>query len=247
MMKKSILIVHPHDNSTSFLERIKNHLINRFPNEVHYFNIKPNDISHAQCLEKIAAHPAGGIILFLGHGRSDRLFGSKGDLFENIEFVSKDASDADPEKYYFNDNFINESNSQIFKEKKVICLACKSNELIAEAAINNNAVSFLGFGDIPTSTAEFQLKGEKNFTSSLVSTMKAEVCYIIKTSLVHSISNGHSFEDFLNTIKFTTNQRIGFFLINAKWFRDRYLLADYLYFFKKEASLLGNKKINLLS
>lgn len=245
-MKKRILIVHPHDKSTSFLERIKNHLICQLPNDVHYFNIKPNEISHQQCLEKISEHPSEGIVLFLGHGRSDRLFGSKGDLYENIEFVSEDAREANPEKYYFNDNFINETNSQIFKGKKVVCLACKSNEVIALSALNNNAISFLGFGDIPTSAAEFRKNGEENFTSSLVATMKAEVCYIIKTSLVYSINNGHSFGDFLNTIKFITNQRIGFFRINAKWFRDRHLLADYLYFFKREALLLGDKKVRIL-
>lgn len=75
MKKKKILIIHPKDKTTSFLDKIKNHLIESFKEDVHHFNIQPNDQSHLDCLDRISSHTENGIIIFLGHGwriRSNR-------------------------------------------------------------------------------------------------------------------------------------------------------------------------------
>ena len=242
---KPILIIRPHDSSTSFLERIKNHLVNEFVDDLHYFNIKLNDQSHLQCVERIKQHPENGIVIFLGHGRSDGLLGSRGDLYENSEFVSPEAREEDPEHYYFKDNFITAGNIDLFANKKVFCLACRSNE-IAELAINNGARVFIGFGDIPTSLAEFQIKGgEAN--STMVITMKTEINRIIKSSLAHCIRKNSSFDELMSTMIYITNQRIADILISYMWFKERHALADHLYYFKKEARVFGDKNIRLLS
>ena len=57
MIQKQILIVHPNDKTTSFLNKIKSHLIQRFEDNIHHFNIYPNDESHKQCIEKIKSNP----------------------------------------------------------------------------------------------------------------------------------------------------------------------------------------------
>jgi hypothetical protein len=203
------------------------------------------DESHEQCAERIKEHPEEGIIIFLGHGRSDRLFGSCGDRYDTRDFVSPEAIDEDPESYYFNGNFIGKENINLFKNKKVFCLACRSNEL-AEFAIDGGAKTFIGFGDIPTSLAEFQEKGvEAN--STMVSTMKTEINRIVKVSLAYCIKRNSSFEDLMEMINYTTNQRIGDILTNYTWFKERHAVADHLYYFKKEACILGDKAIKLLS
>lgn len=245
MHNRPILIVHPNDKTTSFLNKIKNHIVSSFKEQVHHYNVYPNEDSHNNCLNRISNHPKEGLIIFLGHGRTDRLYGSKGNLFGEIDFASSDAIDENPELFYYNDNFINESNINVFEGKKVFCLACNSNNRIAQFAIENGATSFLGFGDIPTSKNEFEEKKEivsKNF----IKRMKAELNYIVKTCLAIGLRKGLTFEELLNYIQFLTNQRLANIIMNEKHFKERYLLADYLYYFKKEAVVLGAKKSKLI-
>jgi len=244
MAEKRILIVHPYDKTTSFLDRIKNHLQTIFENDVHYFSVKPNDESHNQCLERISTHLSSGLIIFLGHGRSDKLYGSKAD--EYSAFVSADAVAEFPEKYYYNDNFINEANVEIFSGKKVFCLACNSNDKIANYALDKEVKSFLGFGDIPTSPEELIDDGIENVSKNIVKSMKTELIYIIKRSLVNGIAKNFTFEQLQNLIDFIINQRISDILINQKEFKDRYTLTDYLYFLKKDIKIKGNKKLKLI-
>ncbi len=243
MAKKRILIIHPHDKTTQFLESINNNLQPEFSNDIQYFKIETNDNSHKQCLERIKEHPSNGIIIFLGHGRSDALYGSKGDEYSpSLEWEEIAAF---PDLYYFNESFISKSNVDVFYEKKVFCLACNSNKKIAEYAIDKGAISFLGFGDIPTSSEEFSIDGATNVSSDLVNSMKRELNYIVETALAYSIRKNFSFENLLNIIQFITNQRITDILINQKDFSERYVLADYLYYLKKEAQIIGERKLKI--
>jgi hypothetical protein len=245
MSIEPILVIHPRDNTISFLDKIKKHLIKSFAGKVHHFNIYPNDESHIECLRRIAKHPENGIIIFLGHGRSDKLYGSKGKLYKSIDFVSSDVIDENPEAYYYNDNFINESNIGVFSQKKVFCLACNSNDKIAEFAFDNGVKSFFGFGDIPTSRGEFE-ETDSNISNELIMRMRIELIYIIKKSLTLSIANGLNFEGLYDLIRFITNQRITDILINHKKFKERYILADHLYNLKKGAMIFGDSKLPLL-
>jgi hypothetical protein len=245
MPDKPILIIHPNDKTTTFLDKIKNHLIERFDEQVHHFNIYSNEKSHIDCLERISNHPENGFIIFLGHGRTDKLYGSKGEMYDKADFVSEAAKDENPDAYYYNDNFINESNVEVFNGKKVFCLACNSNDKIADYAMAKGAKSFLGFGNIPTSLNEFEDKEEK-VTNDVVVRMKTELNYIIKTSLALSITNGFTFDGLLNHIQFITNQRLTDTLANQKNFKERHVFADYLYHLKNDAKIFGEKKIRLI-
>lgn len=245
MPDKPILIVHPNDKTTTFLDKIKNHLIEKFDYQVHHFNIYPNEKSHNDCLERITQSPKNGLVIFLGHGRTDKLYGSKGEFYDNSEFVSSEAKDESPDAYYYNDSFIHEGNIEVFSGKKVFCLACNSNDKIAEYAMEKGAKSFLGFGNIPTSLSEFEDKEEK-VTNDVVVKMKTELNYIIKTSLVLSIANGFTFGGLLNYIHFITNQRLTDSLTNQKSFKERHVFADYLYHLKNDIKVLGDQRSKLI-
>jgi hypothetical protein len=245
MSEKPILIIHPKDKTTNFLGRIKNQLTLKFNDSVHLFNIYPTDSSHIQCLERIYAHPGNGIIIFLGHGRSDRLCGSRGDLFHSIDFISPAAIAENPESYYYNENFIDKNNASVFADKKVFCLACNSNEKIANYAIEGGAKSFFGFGDIPTSIAEF-MNLNASVSNDVVAKMKTEINYIIKTSLVLGITHGYTFQEILNRIQFITTQRIMDISINQRHYREWDILTEHLYSFKKGATIFGEKRLKIL-
>lgn len=242
MALNDILIIHPLDNTTKALCKIKNHIASLYPEKTHIFNIHPNDASHDKCLECIYNHPKDGLIIFLGHGRSDKLYGSKGNLYENKPFVSSDAIAEFPEKYYYNDQFINPSNYDIFNNKKIFCLACNSNEL-GKKLIDNGAMSFIGFGDLPTSHSEFT---KKNIAASdhLIASMKGEINYIVKRGLSHALYTNYNFEGLRNILQFITTQRIVNVLSTKVKYRIN--LAFQLYSIKQEIVVLGDKKQLLL-
>ena len=70
--------------------------------------------------------------------------------------------------------------------------------------------------------------------------------FIIKTSLAYCLANNSSFEQLLDVIKFITNQRLTDILMAQKNFKERYILADHLYFLKKEIKIFGNKSAKLI-
>ena len=246
MPEKKILIVHPNDKTTSFLDKIKTHLLQRFEDQIHHFNVYPNDDSHNQCLERIKSNPESGLVMFFGHGRTDKLYGSKGDSYENKEFVSIDAIGEQPEKYYYNDDFINENNVDVFSGKKVFCLACNSNNKISNYALDKGAKTFLGFGDIPTSVSEFKDDGLENVSNDIVKLMKTELNYIIKRSLEIGIEKNLNFYQLKDIISFITNQRIAHYLRVDKSSKDRHTLIDYLYQLKSDIRIIGDCKAKLL-
>jgi len=243
-MAKKILIVHPYDKTTLFLETIKGGLNASFEGNLHLFNIETNDKSHKDCLEIISNHPENGVIIFLGHGRSDALYGSKGDEYSpslGLEEIS-----TFPDLYYFNESFISKKNANVFNGKKIFCLACNSNDKIAQYAMESGAKTFLGFGNIPSSSEEFVADGISKVTNEIVNSMKSELNYIIKRSIEYSISKSYNFEQLLNVIHFITNQKITEYLIAKKDFNERYILTDYLYQLKKDIRIFGDKKIKII-
>lgn len=247
-MDKRILIVHPYDKSTSFLERIKNHLQGEFSEDLHYYSVKPNKSSHSQCLKTIADFHRSGLILFMGHGKSNCLCGAKGDYYGTLENELIKADD--PEKYFYEDNFLNKENIEVFKGKKVISLSCNSNAQVGREAENNGAKVFLGFGDLPTSIEELKAQGE--YSKSGVSlgrieqALKTEINDIIKKSIGIGINKNYSFSQLVDLIYFISNQKITYYLINQKKVSERKLIANYLYTFKKEIKIYGNGNEKLL-
>jgi len=243
-----LLIIRPHDKSTNFLDRIKNHLDSSITVKLHYFNIKPNNGSHDECLSAIQDFSVDGLILFMGHGKSNSLYGAKGDYYGSIEneFVKLES----PEKYFYKEIFINEQNIDVFDGKKIISLSCNSNGQIGRKAVENGAKVFLGFGDLPTSVRELKDRGEENSPGKSLSKIerafKSEINYIMKNSLNISILNNHSFTQLVDVINFISNQRISYYLVNQKTLRERKLVANYIYDFKKEIKIYGDKHQKLI-
>ena len=246
-MDKKILIVHPYDKSTSFLERIKNHLQVEFPDILHYFSIKPNEDSHTQCLKTIRDFSRNGLLLFMGHGKSNCLYGAKGDYYGTLE--NELVKVEDPDKYFYKDNFINKQNIEVFNGKKIISLSCNSNGQLGRNSVDNGAKVFLGFGDLPTSIEELKEKGVESKSGvslgKIEQALKTEINDIIKKSIGLGIVKQFSFRELVDLIYFVTNQKITHYLVNQKKVSERKLIANYLYTFKKEIKIYGNGNIKL--
>ncbi|SDU11885.1 hypothetical protein SAMN04487762_1908 [Polaribacter sp. Hel1_33_78] len=248
-MQKSLLIIHPEDSTTGFLDKIKNHLNGELTDLTHHYNVKPNEESHQNCLQSISEHPENGLILFMGHGRSNYLYGAKGKSFDNA-FVSEDAKKEHSEDYFHKEEFITFDNIDKFKKKKVFCLTCNSNGKIGKESIKKGAKVFLGFGDLPTSIEELKEQGEENkpgtSLASIERVLKTEINYIIKKSITIGIKKNQTFEQLFELIRFMTNQRISYYLVDQKKVSERKLIANYLYDFKKGIVVYGNGKEKLI-
>lgn len=246
-MAKPILIIHPKDNTTRFLNRIKNHLINNFQSTVHHFNIQYSELSHNQCLSSIKVLSKGSTVIFLGHGRSNSLYGSKAPYYDN-SLVSSEAMLESPNKFFGKETFIDINNIDVFRDLNVFCLACNSNAQIAKSAISKGTICYIGFGDIPTSTEELDksIKQHNVSLNKIISNIKTEINYIIKKSLEISIRNNNDFEQLFHLIRFISNQRISFILTQKKFLKERYIIADYIYFFKNEMKIYGDIKSKII-
>lgn len=226
-----ILVVHPLDPSTKSLKRVGNYIKHSFPNEVHVFNIHPNEQSRFLCYEAIQKCTANDIILFLGHGSSFALHGSKGKMYDKGDFVSYDAQKDCPEWYYYNEFFINKDNWEILKDKRIVCVSCMSN-ILGKSLFDKKIVnSIIGFGNLPTSKGEFIEMGI-NANSHLIAWIKGEINWIIKHSIVYSFFMNYSFSRTGDLIKFVTQQRIAMHLHSKN--RFRFIIANQLAMIKDD-------------
>lgn len=226
-----ILVVHPLDPSTKALKRVGNYIKHSFPNEVHVFNIHPNEMSRLSCYDAIQKCSINDIILFLGHGSSFALYGSKGKMYDKADFVSYAAQNEYPELYYYNNFFINKDNWNILKDKRLICVSCMSNDFGKTLFDNDILHSVIGFGNLPTSKGEFKEIGI-NANPHLIAWMKGEINWIIKRSVVYSYLMNYSFTMTGDLIKFVIQQRIAMHLHSKN--RFRYVLAKQLTMIKDE-------------
>lgn len=204
MALPSILVICPYDVTLKSLQRVKRHLSRELQDKVEIYDIKPNDFSHKVCIEKIKASSNTGFIIFLGHGRSDILYGSRGKKCNC--YVDEETRIENPDDYYEQDSFIDETNYPIFKDKKVLSLSCSSNEL-AKKIVACGAKVFLGFGPLPTSEGEFSEQGV--FASEhLVAAFKGEISSIIKESIVYAVNKGYTFDRLRSLIAFMASKRM---------------------------------------
>lgn len=226
-----ILVVHPLDPSTKALRRIGNYIKNSFPNEAHVFNVHPNEESRFTCYETIQKCTSNDIILFLGHGSSFALYGSKGKMYDKADFVSYDVQKEYPELYYYNEFFINKDNWDILKDKRLICVSCKSNYFGKSLFENGIINSIIGFGNLPTSIGEFK-EIEINANSHLIAWMKGEINWVIKRSIIYSYMMNYPFSITGDLMKFIIQQRIAMHLHSKN--RFRYILANQLALIKED-------------
>jgi len=239
---RQILIIHPYDTTTVSLKRITNYLKRQFPTLVYSYEIKPNKESHFQCIELIKSHSNEGLIIFMGHGRSDGLYGAKGKYADKL--YCEDAFLDEPDKIYNHHLFITSESAHIFKNKKLFCLACNSNSF-GSILINAGCKSYIGFGDLPSSVDEFIEVNKIPINYHLVSDYKGTLNYIIKICIGKAIKESYNFKELYHLIRFALSQHIANYLIDNKTNRHRHIITDALYYTKKDIAILGDSHTKL--
>jgi len=229
-----IFAIYPTDEreSTQFLNKINVYLKEKLNDGWYCYKIGFNDDDHINCLKQ-AKENSAKFILFMGHGKSDCLFGSC--TKENTDFISPDA-EREIEQYYKNEQFIDENNIENFKNKVFFSFSCNSNakRAIASKAVEKGVFCFVGFGDIPTDYTE---KGD--FPPKAIAVYKGVITKIIKESLYISIINNYWVERLVDLIKICTYKEIQKLLQTEN--RHKKIIIEKLLLFKNEIKIFGNR------
>lgn len=235
--------IYPTDRqeSITFLNRINTYLCRKLDNQWHCYKIKYSNADHESCIKK-AIDSNAKFILFMGHGRSDCLFGSCNK--KSQDFIAEDAVIENPE-FYRNEHFIHSDNISKFKGKIFFSLSCLSNrndtKSLARSAINNGVISFVGFGDIPTD----YIVG-KNIPLKAIAIYKGIISKVIKISISISIQNNYTVEEMVSLIKVLTTKEIQKIILSPYKNRHKGIIVKNLFLFKQEIMIFGNRYERLL-
>lgn len=131
-----INVVFSIDPTTDFLSDILKNLID-VGIETNLIEIHPSKESYNTAKEKIKNLPKNSVILFLGHGQDNQLFGGESKTFTK-------------------DSFIKDNEMSIFSGQLVFLLACDSSDLLKRSFRFSKIKKSIGFGALPTEMAEIQ-------------------------------------------------------------------------------------------
>ena len=233
-----VFAIYPTDKqqSTKFLNRINTYLKRKLQNDWHCYKTKFTDADHTKCIE-VASKNDAKFIVFMGHGMSERLFGSCAKY--SSDFISIEASQHNVD-FYKNEGFITSENIANFKGKIFFSFSCFSNKnhkgSLGRIAIENGILSFVGFGDIPT---DFIL--ENAFPIKAISIFKGIITKIIKQSILISIKNNYSVGELVDLIKILTIKEIQYQILSNHKNRHKEKIIGNLFLFKKEIVIFGNR------
>lgn len=231
-----VFSIYPIDKEhpTKFLNKINTYLSNNHFGEWFCYKVKLSDFDHLKCIDS-ACNSNAKLIFFMGHGRSNLLYGSCGKA--DAEFIHPDALQ---DSHYKNEEFITTNNIERFKDKIFFSFSCNSNRndknSIGRVAIEKGILSFVGFGDIPTDFIQ-----DNNFPKSAIAIFKSIITKVIKISLAKSLTNNASVLQLVDTIKLLINKEMQILLLSKYKCRHKICIIEKLHAFKSEILILGNR------
>jgi hypothetical protein len=230
-----IVCIFPNDDTTAFLEELIKRLKKSLPQNVICYKIKPTIDAHEACFQKVSKRSPKNLILYLGHGQSDKLSGAS---------AANTVSNNQEYALFRKKGFINQQNMAVFSDKKVICLSCNSNEKLGQYALSKNCQCFVGFGFIPTDWLD-----ETPCKSTDVDLFRQLLCALMADAIIYAIKHQFNFDQFEKILKTMTNQAIlaqshanlAYGNTQNTWWVD-----ESLYKLKDEVKIFGNRETLLL-
>src|ERR1035437_3739385 len=241
-----IIAIYPTDKqeSTIFLNRINTYLKRKLNEDWLCIKLNFSEKEHLDCIEFISKVNYK-FIFFMGHGRSDRLFGSCSK--ESSDFVSLEAMQHN-ELIYKNENFIHIDNIKAFKDKILFSFSCNSNRndknSLGRNAIQHGVKSFVGFGDIPTDyidiwpTKKPRMSADDIFPKRAIAIYKGIIIKIMKQCLFVSIQNSYTVQGLVDLIKIQTDKEMQNLILSKNKNRQKKIIVDKLFDFKFEILVL---------
>ena len=236
-----IRIICPRDPTIRSVERQARRLDRRLDLDSRVYVVMPNDWSKRKCHKAIRSWDNADLIVFMGHGRSDSLFGSRGDLF-NVT-GGEDAFDKETEDYYNDEHFIDITNFYLLAGKSIVCFSCES-DLLAEKLIAAGTRAVIGFGKMPTSRVELEVDAHVNNVSDrMVAYINGALNVAFREAVLMAYRMRGEIADIAVYFKMEIRRQVSLLLHSkAKY---RYSMANVLYDISKTVVVLGDKTISV--
>lgn len=187
------------DDTTDFLEGIYTYLKENTEAEINLIRLITRE-DHSAFFEFIHKIDDNELILFLGHGTSHGLSGARTNIYET-------------------DAFITERQLNVFKNKKVILLSCRSDQYLNTYFKDCGLKSAIGFPNLITDFQEIEEhdnpKRVEDITKEDVELFKNAIIDIVKYSLGDYININLTIFHLFNRIKLRINKRIIKFYIET--------------------------------
>lgn len=208
---KDILIIHPVDQSTKFLEEFENYF------EKNYYGFDNDKIKITQVKNKLGDLETKSLILYIGHGSSSGLY--------------EPNEEGNYDKYFLDVNWGN----HFFEDHDVILLSCKSSEFIQKLY---NCKNIIGFGNIVSSTKEVEMHNEKaevkkNLSEIDINLFNKSYVNSIIISFQLLINNKIRFNQIPNYVEFFINKEINN-ILKEKSNKNRFEISKLLFDFRNE-------------
>lgn len=213
-----ITIIYPRDNSTSFLLEIADRLLAKFSEEVSLFIMEANDNSYNDCLQFIKKLEPNTLIIFMGHGQDNLLYGSESDTFEKKAFIKR-------------------NEFSIFRDKYLFSLSCYSNELLKASLGFSKILNSIGFGILPSEIKE--VEGNKSLkslgvTKEVIDRFKIILVDLIVNSFDYFLSRKVSLNHLSEYLRLLICKKISSVILDDKQNPESRILANLLYLMKSE-------------
>jgi hypothetical protein len=200
--------IHPKDDSTKFLETIYLQVIEAIGSEhVKLFVFEDENEYRAE----VEALPLYSNIIFLGHGRADRLYGV---LAES------------------DDPYIFSAEMNIFDHRNLLALACKSSELLKTTFRNTQVKHSIGFGYLPTTAEEVQKirnMRTKKTSSDDIENFKTVITKCVSHSLIQMHRKGADFSYLYSYLRLLLNKELNNLVLEGNHTGTANLIYQMLY------------------
>ena len=235
-----IRIICPQDPTIRSVERQARRLDRRIGADSKVYVVKPNDISKKKCHRLIESWSIEDVIIFMGHGRSDALFGSRG---KNFNMTGCEAAiDRESDDYYNDESFIDESNYNLFSGKSIICFSCES-DLLGNRLLKAGARAVVGFGKMPSSWAEFEqdVHFKERINNRMIAYINGALNVAFRDAVLITHKMHGSLIEFAAYFKMEIRRQI-YLLLHSKA-KFRYCMANVLYDISGTVTVMGDKSV----
>jgi hypothetical protein len=212
-------IVYPEDITTKFLLDIPNNLLTKVDkNSIEIIIIEASDESYAKGVEAIEKIPKDSIILFMGHGQYDLLYGAENLLFEKKPLIKR-------------------TDMRVFENKYLFSLSCYSNELLRSTFGYSKINNSLGFGTLPTEIKEVERNKklmQQGVNENVIKIYKQILVGLVSDSFCSLIIKKLSFFEMSNFFLLLLNKKISQVILEDRKNNDARILADLLFQMRTE-------------
>ena len=208
-MYHEVLCIHPLDESTTFLEPIREVFSS------HSIIIEASLEAHNTILEKIHDFNQKSLIIFLGHGSKEALKGCSTSSYELENFID-----------------INRAKN-LFKNHDIFLLSCNSVDFLSSFDSYNSSI---GFGNIISSMEEVEIERrfrDLNLEFDDVEIFKSSFVKAVKETLNLLLKNKIFFKEVPIHLRYFINKEINYILLD-KNHQNRKEVAKLLFEFRDE-------------